>query len=377
MRIVVDAKNMALYGGGISQWTATVLPGWVAANPGHEVLLLLPRGAELRDFSIEAAKVVPVTWPSWLPRPLRHPAYDNVIFPRAVSDLHPDLVFSPYHDVRMPRGIPSVVTVHDLCYLDAAECYPRRVRSYYLAMLRVNVARATHVLTVSEATRERLHEVLGVPRRKVSVVPNALSPEFAEKLPPDEEIVRWRARHGGSDGAEKLLLYPGGVEYRKNVGKLMEVLHSLWEGGERISLLVTGELHARWEGIFPGHLRREGRVSLLGRLSTSELRLAFASADAVVYPSLCEGFGRVCLEAQATGTPLACSDLPVLREVAGDHAFYFDPGDGASMAGAIRAASAAGRRSPRFNDRFGRDAVQRSFAAAMAPFLTPAPVRIR
>jgi hypothetical protein len=75
-----------------------------------------------------------------------------MLFPRAVARLRPDLVMSPYHDVRMPKGIPSVIGVHDLCLDELAGVYPARIRGYYLTMLRTNLRRASHVITVSQTS---------------------------------------------------------------------------------------------------------------------------------------------------------------------------------------------------------------------------------
>ncbi len=372
MRVAIDVKNLALYGGGIAHWAAQILPAWIAANPGEEMVLVVPQGEGLRKVAIGGAQIAGVPWPNRLPRPLRHPFYDNVVFPRAIASLRPGLIFSPYHDVRLPCGTPAVITVHDLCYLDAAACYPRHLRTYYVAMLRTNVARTRHVLTVSEASRERLVTVLGLPRRMISVVPNDLDPEFGA-VPPNPEVVsRWRSTHGSGTEQRALLLYPGGIEYRKNVSGLMTALRSVWNSGERVTLLVTGDLEPRWKGLFPELDTHPERVRFLGRLPPEELRIAYLGADAVVYPSLCEGFGRVCLEAMATGAPLACSDLPVLHEVAADYASYFDPMDTQAMADSIRVALASGRQAARTDARYAPGTVRQAFLEAMGAVLDQA-----
>ena len=121
MKIVIDCKNLALYGGGIAHWAYEVLPALVGMYQAEEVILMIPRSGSGKSVSIPGSYPEEVAWPVQLPISLRHVLYDNLLFPHILAKQHPDFVFSPYNDVRMPRGIPSVITVHDLCYLDAAE----------------------------------------------------------------------------------------------------------------------------------------------------------------------------------------------------------------------------------------------------------------
>jgi glycosyltransferase involved in cell wall biosynthesis len=70
----------------------------------------------------------------------------------------------------------------------------------------------------------------------------------------------------------------------------------------------------------------------------------YTAADLVVYPSLSEGFGRAGIESMSVGTPLACSDIPVFREVASNYAEFFDPNDPLEIADAILRAAQTGRK---------------------------------
>ena len=74
------------------------------------------------------------------------------------------------------------------------------------------------------------------------------------------------------------------------------------------------------------------RARFLGRVSEAHLSWLYANADVFVFPSLAEGFGLPLLEAMAAGTPTICSDLPVLREVAGDAAAFFPSGASGALA---------------------------------------------
>jgi glycosyltransferase involved in cell wall biosynthesis len=292
-----------------------------------------------------------------------------VLFPRALDKVKPSLIFSPYHDVRMPSSIPSVITVHDLCYLDVGHCYPWRLRSYYVHMLRVNLSRALHVITVSQATKERLIDCLQISKDIISVVPNSLDPAFSSSTPNSVDIKIWRENILLNDARQALVLYPGGLEYRKNIPRLMKVMRRLWGQGHRIKLLITGDPNPHWKNQFSDLEMQTNYVQFLGHLSQAELRIAYEASDCIIYPTMCEGFGRVCLEAMATGTPLACSDLQVLREVAGNYPSYFNPNDEDAMSSALLRALASGSQQRRYDDRYTLSSVREHFLSALAPIL--------
>lgn len=364
MNIVIDTKNFALYGGGIAHWFAPLLAGWVEHRSDIQFYLLGPGFKQ--DFLPASGNWthVNITWPLWLPRSFRHPVYDNILFPRAVQRLKPDLVMSPYHDVRMPKGVPCVIGVHDLCFDELVGVYPKRIRAYYLTLLRSNLCRASHVITVSETSRNKLIERYSVPLERISVVYNATSQHFLS-LGNSDEIVDFKRRHALTG---RFLFYSGGSEYRKNIERLLRVFAVLAANDPGLSLLVTGNPDSRWHAALESEKTKfmtQGRVKFLGRLSDRDLRIAYAAADTVIYPSLCEGFGRVCLEAMEVGTPLACSDLLVMREVAGEYACYFDPYDIASMVAATAMALDQKRSEGVRDKRFQAIAVKASFLAAM------------
>jgi glycosyltransferase involved in cell wall biosynthesis len=82
----------------------------------------------------------------------------------------------------------------------------------------------------------------------------------------------------------------------------------------------------------------DGRVSMPGYVSDADLEGLWDLAGCVAFPTLGEGFGLPAVEAMGRGVPVACSDIPVLREVGADVAHYFPPRDPAAAAGAILAA---------------------------------------
>lgn len=367
MRILIDLKNLALYNGGIAHWIRPLLTNWISdLNDSQQLTFVYPSSDDLREVDIQGGIKFSIPWPKGLLRNLRHLYYDNYLFPKALKKIGPQFLFSPYHDLRIPKKsdlIFSVITVHDLCFIDVPQSYPFFVRHYYLWMMRLNIARAHHILTVSESTKQRLIIEFSLNQEMVSVVPNALEAGFFNVVPSSLEIEQWRERH--QTGDSKIALYAGGIEYRKNVERLLLAFRYLWQQGHTINLCITGKLDARWQHLFSEEEMSSGKIRFLGYLSLSELRLAYSSADCIVYPSLCEGFGRVCVEAMSCGTPLACSDLDVFHEVAGDFPQYFDPLNIQEMANAIWTAAQQGHQEPFEDPRFRLEQVQKQFSAVM------------
>jgi glycosyltransferase involved in cell wall biosynthesis len=78
------------------------------------------------------------------------------------------------------------------------------------------------------------------------------------------------------------------------------------------------------------------RVHFVGVVPDAKLPSLYRSAEALVFPSLYEGFGLPVLEAMACGTPVVTSNLSALPEVAGDAALLVDPTSVEEIADAIR-----------------------------------------
>jgi glycosyltransferase involved in cell wall biosynthesis len=281
-------------------------------------------------------------WPTYLPRQLRHIFYDNFLFPRAIRSAKPDLIFTPYHDVRLPSKIPSVLMVHDTCLHDLPQVYPKHIRGYYLHMLKRNLQVTSEVLTVSGTSRKCIEDRYGVPNHCICVIPNAIEPVLSRSNATIEAASHLRqSRNSGLH-----LFYPGGSEHRKNISRLAEAVAAFETDGTNIQLWITGDRDRNWDkvlNLLQSRSSTQNRFHFLGKLDMDQIAAEYLACDVVVYPTLCEGFGRVALEAMELGVPLACSNLPVLREVAGEYPHYFDPLEIQSMVEAIKEAEGSCR----------------------------------
>lgn len=228
----------------------------------------------------------------------------------------PNYLFPPLF--RFARGA-RVATVHDLGLFKV----PWAVRPDSADALRERLERtlfaADLLLTPSAAVRRELIE-RGVSPDRVRAIHHGtgvLSQAVPAPLPPGTP--------------PRYALHVGTVEPRKNVPTLLAAWRLLRARGRHGIDPPPLVLCGGW-GWQAGEIRREieaaareGWLVHLGYVSAGELAALYRDAELVVLPSFYEGFGLPAVEALQAGAPLVASDLPVLREVAGDAALYAPP----------------------------------------------------
>ena len=238
---------------------------------------------------------------------------------RSISRFRPDILHETYYSVDdyRPSGTKRVLTVYDLIH----ERYPGLFERSHMTTgpKKVAAQRADHVICISESTRRDVIEFCGVPPEKTSVV----------YLGVDVEFIRASERIAGRLGPLRpFFLYVGARGGYKNFDRFLRayaqsaMLKSEFDlvcfgGGPLRSdeLKVASEL-----GLRHGQLtHRGGSDTLLAQL--------YSEAEALVYPSLYEGFGIPPIEAMAVGCPVITSNTSSLPEVVGNAGEYFDPND--------------------------------------------------
>jgi len=241
--------------------------------------------------------------------------------------------FDLYHVVdhsyaQLLHGLPagrSVVTCHDLdtfrCLLDpAAEPRPwwframaRRVRS--------GLGKAAAVACNSVATRDALLDAGLLPADRLHVVPMGARPEC--RPDPDPAADAEAARLLGPAGvAGPDLLHVGSTVPRKRFETALRVLAGVLADHPGARLVKVGGRPTPDHDRLARDLGVAGAVVVLPFLDPAVLAAVYRRADLVLIPSSAEGFGLPAAEALACGAPLLASDLPALREVAGDAATY-------------------------------------------------------
>jgi glycosyltransferase involved in cell wall biosynthesis len=226
-------------------------------------------------------------------------------------------------------GERTVITCHDV---DAFRCLDRpafgarqRILRAMASRGRDGLRRAARVLCVSGATRDELIAAGLVEPARTAIVHNGVHPALSPHADPETDAEA--ARLCGLEEGAIPLLHVGSTVRRKRIEFLLEVIAEVRKSRPEVTLLrVGGPLTDAQNGLAKA-LALESRIRTLPWLTPELLSAVYRRAVLVLQPSEREGFGLPIVEALACGTPVIASDLPSLREVAGDAAVFCPVGD--------------------------------------------------
>jgi len=313
VKIAVNGLALSREMTGIGRTTLQSLRAMLQLDSENEYLLFLPNDAP-QDLGLDAPNLTKVETDVSLSQSLKSIWFGEVELPRRLRGARIDLYYTPSFLLPVFAGADvEVICVHDLAW----RFYPRtksmRFRAYMNARLPAALKRADRIVCVSQATADDVQAEYGDGLEgRIRVVHNGVDLDTFCPAP-----------EGATDGPPYIAVV-GNQDPRKNIATLLEAFPSFRARLRACRLVMVGPDQPATPP--------PAAVDCLGYLSDDALVALYRGALLVVQPSLYEGFGLPVLEAMACGTPVACADIPVFREIAGDCARYFNPRNATEIA---------------------------------------------
>jgi glycosyltransferase involved in cell wall biosynthesis len=262
-----------------------------------------PSGHEL--WALEEGGAGPEMW------------WEQVTLPLALRRRRAALLHAPDSFLPLRRGCPAVLTVHDMAFQAMPEDMPGRTGWKYRTLVPRCARSAQAVICPSRFTAEDVVKRCGVQPERVRVIPEAPALAAGSAPPP----------------AGPYLLSAGDLRPKKNLPRLIDAYRQLRREGLEHRLILTGSdqgMGRELEEMAGGE-----PIELTGFVSDERLDALIRGADAVIVPSVYEGFGLIVLEAMARGRPAVLARAGALPEAGGDAAAYFEPEDVGQLAAVI------------------------------------------
>ena len=249
----------------------------------------------------------------------------NKLCRKKAFDIYHETAFAP----AKLTSIPTVYSIYDLSLRRYSETHPRERVWFFEYFIKTRLKYARHILTISEFIKQEIIEEFKVPPSMVTAVPLAPDPLFG--LCTADIVKKTRIKY---NLPETYLLFVSSLEPRKNIDLLIEALQT---ANTDIPLVLVG-WHGwgekKWlEKVKKTNLKK--RIYITGHVPDHDLKAIYNGAQALVYPSLYEGFGLPILEAMTCGCPVICSNTASMPEVAGDAAILINPAKSDELAHAI------------------------------------------
>jgi glycosyltransferase involved in cell wall biosynthesis len=317
---------------GIGRYIAKLITHLEKVEGGHTFVIFLtkknwnayqPSDARFRKVCID------ITW---------YTIAEQMLFPFVLYWHRIELMHFPHMNIPILYGGRFIVTIHDCILIK----HPRSATSAastrnplfhaikyraYRCVIWSALHRARHIIAVSQSVKKDIMMLFAIPSEAISVIYEA-----AERLPSPGACAMLEQFR-----TTDFIFYAGNAYPHKNLDGLISAFEMLHRARPALSLLLCGQ-EDFFQKRFVSAIHTRGlsdAVIHLGSVSDACLSWLYTHARAYIFPSFEEGFGLPAVESFIHGCPVLASDIPVLREICGSAALYFDPHDVPAIARAI------------------------------------------
>ncbi len=306
---------------GIGYFTREVFRLLTNQYKEHQFYFLFDRPYD--ETYIFSSNVTPVV----VGPPARHPLlwkfWYDVKIPSVLKKIEADVFISPDGFCSLTSKIPQCLVVHDLGFLHYPETYRKSHELFYKRYTPLYLKKAKMIATVSHFSKKDIITQYKTADEKINIVYSAVKKIFHPLNIQQKEIIKEKYTEG-----KEFFIYTGALQPRKNLVNLLKAFslfkkrqHSNWK------LVLAGRL--AWKNDDFLHLLKTYKyrndIITPGYISESVLAQLTASAYAMIYPSLFEGFGVPVLEAMKSEIPVLTSANSSMQEIGEEAALYFNP----------------------------------------------------
>lgn len=324
MRIGVNTR-LLLSGkmDGIGWFANETLKRLVLNHPEHDFYFFFDRKYD--PCFVFGSNVHPVVLCPQARHPVLWYLFFQISIKRALKRYNIDLFLSPDGYLPLGTDVPTLTVIHDINF-EHSKDFLKPSHQRYMTYFFPQFARySTRIATVSEFSKQDISTVYNIQPEKIDVVYDGAHEGYRALSPSTQQA----AREKYTDG-KRYFIFISTILKRKNLATLLTAFDRFREqDAEGMKLVVVG--HRVW---WQDELKRafdamshKDDVLFIGRAEPDELALLLASATALVYPSLFEGFGIPILEAFHAEVPVITSNTTSMPEVAGDAALLVKPTD--------------------------------------------------
>ncbi len=262
-----------------------------------------------------------------------YPTWEQFALPKAAKKEGCDILHCTSNTAPVKPGMPLVVTLHDIIYLEGISIfkkggtwYQKFGNMYRRYVVPAVVKKSDKIITVSNFERNRIKDFFGFPEsdNRLVAIYNGVSTHF-KPVTDKAELKRVKDKYNLPD---RYLFFLGNTDPKKNTpGTLKAFSDYLKKTNEDVYLVMLDYEKQALDSILNdiGAPELIDRIILTGYVINTDLPSIYAQCEIFLYPSLRESFGIPMLEAMGCGVPVITSNTSSMPEVSGHAAYIIDP----------------------------------------------------